>query len=127
MGNTFRTDNILIVAKDDKKKGDGYNSILSLLKDLSTFQTSVGDCMSQQTDPSNQQKVEEFYKYLDQMSESLLNMARDSLRASRHQNAEIMGQDDMISKEPERSPMPEVSSRPSSVKPPMAPSSPIGR
>ena len=127
MDSIFSKDNILIMAKDDSKKaGNDYNSILTLLKDLSTFQTSVGECMSQQTDPNNQGKIEEFYTYLDQMSDALLSMARASLKSSRRQHEQMMGES-MGDSETEVERPVSKGNFDSSVKPPLAPSSPLGR
>ena len=75
----------------------------SRLKDLSTFQTSVGACMEEQTDPANQAKVEEFYKYLDKMSETLLVMAADGLRSTRRQR-QGMGGDEGVEMAPQEAP-----------------------
>lgn len=77
--------NILTIAAEDKKKkkGDGTNAVLTLMKELADFQDKVSSCIDAQDLHDRKVELENFYDKLDEMAEVLLNMAGKGIKSNR--------------------------------------------
>lgn len=86
--NPFGTGHILITAEDEsgkpkRKKGDGINAVLTLMKEMREFQERVEECIEAQDVAEHKGKIEEFNNYVESMYEVLLDIARGGLRRER--------------------------------------------
>jgi hypothetical protein len=82
----YMNNNIITIASDNskKKKGGGTNAVLVLLKDLGDFQDKVQACIEAQDIEQQRSKVEAFYDQLDNMAQTLLDMAGNGIRSRRN-------------------------------------------
>ena len=93
----FRSNMILVAQEDDapeknterksKKKGDGINAVLTLLKELRDFQDRVTECSEAQEITDNKSKVDQFNEYLDSMAETLLDIAKGAIVRGREKDS----------------------------------------
>lgn len=82
---------LILVASDEggkekKKKGDGVNAVLTLMKDMRDFQEKVESCIESQDIDENKQKVVEFNTHIENMYEVLLDIARGGIKRDRAVN-----------------------------------------
>jgi len=78
-------DNIITIASDGvkKKKGNGTNAILTLMKELSDFQDKVATCIEAQDIEDRREKLALFHDKLDDIAEILLEMASEGIKSKR--------------------------------------------
>ena len=79
---------IITVAENEKKSknGDGINAVLVLMKDLRDFQEKVDSCLEAQAIAENKQKIAQFDAMLDQMYQTLLQIASGGITSIRERN-----------------------------------------
>ena len=113
---------IIILGEDKSKhkdKGGGINAIVTLLKEIESFQESVTACKEAQAIQANKDAIAEFETYLDKIFNELLEMAKAGWQAKRKQNA-MPEVDTPPVEEPVLTPVPEAKS--TTVKKPVVPS-----
>ena len=111
---------ILIAAENEegkKKKKDSLGEIFELMKSLTELQKQIEECLESQEDVDARSKIEAFDKHIDDMYQTLLELASHGVHAIRKRNnmvdeAPVIEESPMESPEPsvEKSPMPSVSS-----------------
>jgi len=81
--------NIISIAGEGskKKKGSGFNAVLTLLKELSDFQDKVQVCIDAQDIAENRQRLEIFDDKLDEVAQVLLEMAEAGVRSKKRMDA----------------------------------------
>jgi hypothetical protein len=77
--------NIITIAGSDskRKKGQGVNAVLTLMKELGDFQDKVASCIEAQDISQSKEKLEIFYDKLDEMAEVLLGMASVGIKSKK--------------------------------------------
>jgi hypothetical protein len=84
MENSMNNNIITIAGSDSKrKKGNGVNAVLTLMKELGDFQDKVEACIDAQDISQSKEKLEIFYDKLDEMAEVLLGMASVGIKSKR--------------------------------------------
>jgi hypothetical protein len=81
--------NNMIILGEAKKKGDGVNAVLTLMKDLRDFQEKVDDAADAQINPANKTTIQGFSTDIEKMYGSLLDMAKGGIRTIREQEPEV--------------------------------------
>jgi len=86
--NPFSSGHILVIAEDEgskvkKKKGDGINAVLTLMKEMRDFQDRVEECIESQDLAEHKAKIQDFNNYVESMYEVLLDIAKGGLRKER--------------------------------------------
>ena len=76
-----------ITKEDNKKKDDGVNTILTVIKDVSDFQTKIEKAIDAQENTEIDGKLKELFKYLDGLYEDLFEIAKVGVRG-RHRSIE---------------------------------------
>lgn len=75
---------ITVVAEEKKKKGQGLNAILTLMKDMVNFQDRVRDCIEAQDIKENVDKLAKFSECIEGMYSDLLDMAAPAIKSHRN-------------------------------------------
>ena len=73
----------MIVLGETKKRGDGVNAVLTLMKDVRDFQEKVDACVEAQINPANKTAIQGFSGDIEKMYSSLLDMAKGGVRTMR--------------------------------------------
>lgn len=114
---------ILIAAEDEgkKKKKDSLGQVFELMKSFTELQKQIEECLDSQEDMDARAKIEAFDKHIDDMYQTLLDLASHGVHSIRKRNN--MPEDGAIpSEEPAVEPSePMVEKSPVSVTSPSAP------
>ena len=82
--------NELILLSEKKKKGGSLGSVFKLIQDLTEFEEKIQEAINAQEMAENRATIEGFLGLIDQMYESLLNIAKSGIQSLRSDRA-IMG------------------------------------
>jgi hypothetical protein len=97
--------NIITIAGSDskRKKGNGVNAVLTLMKELGDFQDKVATCIDAQDISQSKEKLEIFYDKLDEMAEVLLGMASVGIKSKRQDDIgdDLSDEDEVLDDEDE--------------------------
>jgi len=75
-------DNLMVLG-ETKKRGDGVNAVLTLMKDVRDFQEKVDACAESQANPANKTAIQGFSGDIEKMYTSLLEMAKGGIHTIR--------------------------------------------
>ena len=89
--------NIITIAGPDskRKKGQGVNAVLTLMKELGDFQDKVASCIDAQDISQSKEKLEIFYDKLDEMAEVLLGMASVGIKSKKEEVGENLDEENL--------------------------------
>ena len=93
----YNMNNIITIAGPDskRKKGQGVNAVLTLMKELGDFQDKVASCIDAQDISQSKEKLEIFYDKLDEMAEVLLGMASVGIKSKKEEVGENLDEENL--------------------------------
>lgn len=79
---------ILIAAEDEskKRKKDSLGEVFELMKSLTDLQKQIEECLDSQDDVEAREKIQAFDNHIDQMYQTLLELASNGVSAIRKRN-----------------------------------------